>query len=207
MCVLLGLNVENNEQTGWAAGRQVLSWIEFAETAKLKQERGTTGGSVTAWKRDTSKTPVHSHEERLVKNEEPGRENGGGPWRRVCLFIPSSSDVIMTNKHLSKCVRSIQVNWKGHLSYTPTVLDQDSISEKLTPSSLSSSEDDHVGQEWKLFMNVKHKWSVWTQEDGEQPQVEAKPHDFHSAFTQIRAFKHDPGRCRIVQNQCFCQAI
>lgn len=127
--------------------------------------------------------------------------------RRVCLFIPSSSDVIMTNKHLSKCVRSIQVNWKGHLSYTPTVLDQDSISEKLTPSSLSSSEDDHVGQEWKLFMNVKHKWSVWTQEDGEQPQVEAKPHDFLSAFTQIRAFKRDPGRCRIVQNQCFCLAI
>lgn len=124
--------------------------------------------------------------------------------RRVCLFIPSSSDVIMTNKHLSKCVRSIQVNWKGHLSYTPTVLDQDSISEKLTPSSLSSSEDDHVGQEWKPFKACGHKRTVSSLRC---PQVEAKPHDFLSAFTQIRAFKRDPGRCRIVQNQCFCLAI
>lgn len=202
MCVLLGLNVENNEQTGWAAGRQVLSWILFAETAKLKQERGTTGGSVTAWKRDTSKTPVHSHEERLVKNEERDESvysyhpHQTSSWQtNTCRSVWEASRLIGKDTCHTHRLSSIR---RGYSK---------SICEKLTPSSLSSSEDDHVGQEWKLFMNVKHKWSVWTQEDGEQPQVEAKPHDFLSAFTQIRAFKRDPGRCRIVQNQCFCQAI
>lgn len=202
MCVLLGLNVENNEQTGWAAGRQVLSWILFAETAKLKQERGTTGGSVTAWKRNTSKTPVHSHEERLVKNEERDESvysyhpHQTSSWQtNTCRSVWEASRLIGKDTCHTHRLSSIR---RGYSK---------SICEKLTPSSLSSSEDDHVGQEWKPFMNVKHKWSVWTQEDGEQPQVEAKPHDFHSAFTQIRAFKRDPGRCRIVQNQCFCLAI
>lgn len=202
MCVLLGLNVENNEQTGWAAGRQVLSWILFAETAKLKQERGTTGGSVTAWKRDTSKTPVHSHEERLVKNEERDESvysyhpHQTSSWQtNTCRSVWEASRLIGKDTCHTHRLSSIR---RGYSK---------SICEKLTLSSLSSSEDDHVGQEWKLFMNVKHKWSVWTQEDGEQPQVEAKPHDFLSAFTQIRAFKRDPGRCRIVQNQCFCLAI
>lgn len=202
MCVLLGLNVENNEQTGWAAGRQVLSWILFAETAKLKQERGTTGGSVTAWKRDTSKTPVHSHEERLVKNEERDESvysyhpHQTSSWQtNTCRSVWEASRLIGKDTCHTHRLSSIR---RGYSK---------SICEKLTPSSPSSSEDDHVGQEWKLFMNVKHKWSVWTQEDGEQPQVEAKPHDFLSAFTQIRAFKRDPGRCRIVQNQCFCLAI
>lgn len=202
MCVLLGLNVENNEQTGWAAGRQVLSWILFAETAKLKQERGTTGGSVTAWKRNTSKTPVHSHEERLVKNEERDESvysyhpHQTSSWQtNTCRSVWEASRLIGKDTCHTHRLSSIR---RGYSK---------SICEKLTPSSLSSSEDDHVSQEWKPFMNVKHKWSVWTQEDGEQPQVEAKPHDFHSAFTQIRAFKRDPGRCRIVQNQCFCLAI
>lgn len=202
MCVLLGLNVENNEQTRWAAGRQVLSWILFAETAKLKQERGTTGGSVTAWKRDTSKTPVHSHEERLVKNEERDESvysyhpHQTSSWQtNTCRSVWEASRLIGKDTCHTHRLSSIR---RGYSK---------SICEKLTPSSPSSSEDDHVGQEWKLFMNVKHKWSVWTQEDGEQPQVEAKPHDFLSAFTQIRAFKRDPGRCRIVQNQCFCLAI
>lgn len=202
MCVLLGLNVENNEQTGWAAGRQVLSWIEFAETAKLKQERGTTGGSVTAWKRDTSKTPVHSHEERLVKNEERDES--------VYSYHPHQTSSWQTNTCRSVWVASRLIGKDTCHTHRLSSIRRGyskSICEKLTPSSPSSSEDDHVGQEWKPFMNVKHKWSVWTQEDGEQPQVEAKPHDFHSAFTQIRAFKRDPGRCRIVQNQCFCLAI
>lgn len=202
MCVLLGLNVENNEQTGWAAGRQVLSWILFAETAKLKQERGTTGGSVTAWKRDTSKTPVHSHEERLVKNEERDES--------VYSYHPHQTSSWQTNTCRSVWVASRLIGKDTCHTHRLSSIRRGyskSICEKLTPSSPSSSEDDHVGQEWKLFMNVKHKWSVWTQEDGEHPQVEAKPHDFHSAFTQIRAYKRDPGRCRIVQNQCFCLAI
>lgn len=166
MCVLLGLNVENNEQTGWAAGRQVLSWILFAETAKLKQERGTTGGSVTAWKRDTSKTPVHSHEERLVKNEERDESvysyhpHQTSSWQtNTCRSVWEASRLIGKDTCHTHRLSSIR---RGYSK---------SICEKLTPSSPSSSEDDHVGQEWKPFMNVKHKWSVWTQEDGEQPQV------------------------------------
>lgn len=199
MCVLLGLNVENNEQTRWAAGRQVLSWILFAETAKLKQERGTTGGSVTAWKRDTSKTPVHSHEERLVKNEERDESvysyhpHQTSSWQtNTCRSVWEASRLIGKDTCHTHRLSSIR---RGYSK---------SICEKLTPSSPSSSEDDHVGQEWKPFKACGHKRTVSSLRC---PQVEAKPHDFLSAFTQIRAFKRDPGRCRIVQNQCFCLAI
>lgn len=199
MCVLLGLNVENNEQTRWAAGRQVLSWILFAETAKLKQERGTTGGSVTAWKRDTSKTPVHSHEERLVKNEERDES--------VYSYHPHQTSSWQTNTCRSVWVASRLIGKDTCHTHQLSSIRRGyskSICEKLTPSSPSSSEDDHVGQEWKPFKACGHKRTVSSLRC---PQVEAKPHDFLSAFTQIRAFKRDPGRCRIVQNQCFCLAI
>lgn len=161
MCVLLGLNVENNEQTGWAAGRQVLSWILFAETAKLKQERGTTGGSVTAWKRDTSKTPVHSHEERLVKNEEPGRENGGGRGdESVYSYHPHQTSSWQTNTCRSVWEASRLIGKDTCHTHRLSSIRRGyskSICEKLTPSSLSSSEDDHVGQEWKPFKACGHK--------------------------------------------------
>lgn len=152
MCVLLGLNVENNEQTGWAAGRQVLSWILFAETAKLKQERGTTGGSVTAWKRDTSKTPVHSHEERLVKNEERDES--------VYSYHPHQTSSWQTNTCRSVWVASRLIGKDTCHTHQLSSIRRGyskSICEKLTPSSPSSSEDDHVGQEWKPFKACGHK--------------------------------------------------